>query len=212
MAKLTPDGNSLRYATYLGGSAADSGRGLAVAASGAAYITGETQSNDFPTQNPFQAAKAGNYDVFVAHLSPEGTSLIYATYLGGTLADHGYAIAVAQEGSIYVTGRTNSSDFPTRQPLQGTNAGGYDVFVAKFNPTGNSLDFGTYLGGTVDEYGHDIAVSAAGAVYIAGFTFSYDFPTYKPLQGATGGNKDAFVIKILEATDLAPVLNLLLLD
>jgi len=133
VTKLSPAGNSLIYSTYLGGSADDRGIGIAVDASGSAYLTGHTGSSDFPTANPYQGTFSGKDDAFVTKLSVTGASLIYSTYLGGSEVDFGFGIAVDASGSAYVIGYTISSDFPTANPFQGTYNGGADVFVTKFS-------------------------------------------------------------------------------
>src|SRR4029453_2247893 len=117
VTKLSPAGNSLVYSTYLGGSGFDSGHGIAVDGSGSAYITGETRSTDFPTENPFQMDQPGD-DAFVTRLSPSGSSLEYSTYLGGNGDDVGNSIAVDGSGSAYVTGETSSTNFPTQNPFR----------------------------------------------------------------------------------------------
>ncbi len=122
---------SLVYSTYLGGSSTDHGWGIAVDSAGCAYVTGETGSGDFPSQNPIQENKAGGRDAFVAKLSADGTALVYSTYLGGSDGDYGYGIAVDSEGCAYVTGATDSDNFPTLNPLQENNVGERDAFVTK---------------------------------------------------------------------------------
>jgi len=184
---------TLVYSTYLGGSYSDHGRGIAVDASGAAYVTGETWSTDFPTENPYQTDQ-DYVDVFVTKLSSSGSSLVYSTYLGGNNLDGGCGIAVDAAGAAYVTGYTSSSDFPTENPYQ-TDQGGGDVFVTKLSSSGSSLVYSTYLGGSGFELGWGIAVDTAGAVYVTGFTRSSDFPTENPYQTDQGGD-DAFVTKL----------------
>jgi len=200
VAKLNPSGSALVYSTYLGGSIEDYGRGIAVDASGNAYVTGETISDDFPTQNPLQPEQCtGLRDAFVAKLNPSGSALVYSTYLGGRQADGGYGIAVDSLGNAYVTGYTFSDDFPTQNPLHPGDGGIYsgDVFVAKLNPLGSALVYSTYLGGSNRDYGHGIAVDSWGNAYITGYTYSDDFPTQNPLQpDSGGGNSDAFVAKL----------------
>ncbi len=186
----------LLYSTYLGGSSSDYGFGMAVDASGAAYIMGYTESPDFPTLNPYQGTFQGSYDAFVTKLSSSGTSLVYSTYLGGNNYDYGYSIAVDASGAAYITGLTYSSDFPTLNPYQGTFQGFTDVFVAKLNSTGDSLVYSTYLGGNNYDDGYSIAVDASGAVYVTGYTDSPDFPTLNPYQGTMPGSSDAFVTKL----------------
>jgi hypothetical protein len=188
------------YATYLGGSANDRGFGIAADTSGA-YVTGTTFSNDFPTMNPFQTVYQGGGgiggDAFLAKFSPGGSTLLFSTYLGGGEGDAGRGVMVDGSGNVYITGDTQSTNFPIVSPLQATNAGGTDTFVAKFNPTGSRLVYSTYLGGRWSEGVTDGAVDASGDVYITGQTPSPDFPMNNPAQsGHGGGSSDAFVAKI----------------
>ena len=190
----------LNYSTYLGGVGTDVSTGIAVDGSGNAYITGYTTSTDFPTQNPYQAAPNGSYDVFVAKLSLDGSSLNYSTYLGGSSTEQGTGIAVDGSGNAYVTGVTSSTDFPTQNPYQAAINGGSDGFVAKLNATGSSLNYSTYLGGGDSDRGYSIAVDGSGNAYVAGYTSSTDFPTQNPYQAAhAGGGLDAFVAKLSAA-------------
>lgn len=202
VTKLGPGGNTLEYSTYLGGpggprfSFSDRGYGIAVDGTGSAYITGATHSTQFPTKNPYQSSKAGSSDAFVAKLSPSGAELLYSTYLGGTDADQGRSIAVDIHGSAYVTGYANSSDFPTSSAVQGTFGGWTDAFVTKLDPSGSSLHYSTYLGGTKDDIGYGIAVDARGSAYVAGRTPSADFPVHNAFQEILGGGSDAFVSRL----------------
>ena len=188
----------LSYSTFLGGTGNDSGSGIAVDSSGNAYITGTTESADFPTQSPISASLAGRTDAFVAKVNPSGSALVYCTYLGGNQTDQGTAIAVDSAGDAYVTGSTSSGDFPaTSGVLQPTLAGGQtDAFVAKLNPAGDTLTYATYLGGTGTDVANGIALDASGNAYVAGNTTSTDFPTASPVQAANAGQADAFLSKI----------------
>ncbi|MGH8607010.1 MAG: SBBP repeat-containing protein, partial [Gammaproteobacteria bacterium] len=137
VAKLNRAGSKLVYSTYLGGDAftdSDEGHGIAVDRFGQAYVTGFTRSTDFPTQNPLQPAFGGGLDAFVAKLNRAGSKLVYSTYLGGTGDDFGRGIAVDPSGHAYVTGDTNSTDFPTQDPLQPASGGDFDAFVTKISP------------------------------------------------------------------------------
>jgi hypothetical protein len=200
VAKLAPDGSSLVYSTYLGGSRLDIGVGIAVDAEGSAYLTGQTFSLDFPTANALQPiCHCGLFtsDAFVTKLSPDGSALVYSTFLGGSGLDGGSGIAVAADGSAYVTGGTFSRDFPTGNALQPDFGGTSDAFIAKFAPDGSALLYSTYLGGSLDESGTGIAVDADGNAYVTGWTGSVDFPTANPLQPSYGGGPfDAFVAKL----------------
>lgn len=206
----------IQFVTYLGGEADDVGTALAVDASGNVYITGYTNSRNFPTtpgvkQRQF-AGFGGNLrttvgDAFVAKLSSDGGTLIYSTYLGGRLDDAGTAIAVDSAGNAYVTGFSLSTDFPvTTGAFQTTmhGAGGQpstnhfgipllvsgDAFVAKLNPTASDLVFSTYVGGSQDDTPTSIAIDATGNVYIAGMTISSNYPTTTgALQTQYGGDE-----------------------
>ena len=195
VTKLSSSGNTLIYSTYLGGGSNDYGSGIAVDGSGNAYVTGQTGSSDFPTLNPYQGTfQGGLYDVFVTKLSSAGNSLIYSTYLGGN--DYGCDIAVGSSGNAYVTGWTESSDFPTLNPYQPTNHGRSDVFVTKLSSFGNSLIYSTYLGGNFFDRGRGIAVDDSGNAYVTGWTESSDFPTLNPYQTYQGVHPDVFVTKL----------------
>jgi Beta-propeller repeat len=197
-AKLSPDGSTLDYSTYVGGTGADVANEIAVDHSGDAYVTGQTMSTNFPTQTPLQATNGGGEDAFVAKLTVAG-ALMYATYLGGSGDENSVAIDIDGAGNAYVTGSTTSTNFPTQTPEQGANGGGQDGFVAKLDAAGAALDYATYLGGTGQDAGNDIAVDSSGDAYIAGSTASTNFPTRSPQQPASGGGGDAFVTKLSSA-------------
>jgi hypothetical protein len=196
----------LNYATFLGGSDVDAAFGIAVDSAGSAYVIGRTFSTDFPTQGALQSANAGAPagapNVFVAKLSPAGNALVYSTYLGGSGDDRGYGIAVDVLGNAYICGRTLSTNFPTQNPLQSSNSGDSDAFVAKLSAAGNSLVYSTYLGGGLTEYAFAIAVDGSGSAYVTGQTSSPDFPfkgTPGPFQKSLAGGIDAFVSKLTPA-------------
>lgn len=198
ITKLSPDGKRIIYSTYIGGTEDEEGYSIAVDSLGSVYVTGYTKSHNYPTKNPFQGYH-GKMDVFLTKLSPDGRMLVYSTYLGGSEDDFGRAIAIDSVGNAYITGETKSSNFPTKNPLQGYLAEN-DVFVVKLSPDGQNLVFSTYLGGSADEVGRGITVDAFGTAYIIGETNSYDFPIingYDDKCGTdgrcNGGKDDAFV-------------------
>jgi len=203
VTKLNAAGSALIYSTYLGGSADDLAASIALDSSGDAYVTGSTDSLDFPALNAFQSSNAGGTDAFVTKLDPAG-ALSYSTYLGGTSTDVGQGIAVDAAGSAYLTGSTLSVDFPTQNALQAASGGGYDAFVTKLSPSGTSLVYSTYLGGSADENNPfltnvntaGIAVDNAGNAYVAGYTPSRDFPTRNAFQPSNHGFINAFVAKL----------------
>ncbi len=191
----------LSYSTYLGGSAEEFGRDIAVDASGSAYVVGRTLSTDFPTANPLQASNAGSTDAFIAKLDPSGSSLVYSTYLGGTGGtglEGPFAVSVDTSGNAYLTGQTDSSDFPVTNPIQAAFGGGpFDAFLAKLDSTGSTLLYSTYLGGSDGDVGLGVAVQAAGNIHVIGSTASADFPTANAFQATfAGGSQDAFLTTI----------------
>lgn len=122
---------SLIYSTFIGGENRELAEGIAVDAAGNAYVTGRTASSSFPINNAIQSSLGGDFDVFVTAVNATGSGLLYSTYLGGSVWDEGRAITVDQSGTVYATGLTGSTNFPTYSPVQGTNGGGYDAFLVK---------------------------------------------------------------------------------
>jgi parallel beta-helix repeat protein len=184
------------YVSYIGGSTNEYGNGIAVDGAGNIYITGQTNSSNFPTTaGAYQTAKAGAEDAYMCKFDSTG-NLVYSTYLGGSGTDFAQHVAVDGAGNAYVVGRTISTNFPTTAgAYQTANAGGYDAYMCKFDSTGN-LVYSTYLGGSANEYGFGIAVDGAGNIYVAGYTVSTNFPTTPgAYQTANAGGNDAYVSK-----------------
>ncbi len=209
VTELSPDGASLIYSTYRGGSLDDVATGVAVDSSGNAYVSGYTASTNFPVSSgAFQGVYGGGtHNGFVTEIKAGGTQLGYSTFLGGIGDDYAYAAAVDSASDAYVTGATNSTNFPTLKAAQPNYAGGlcapapntfpcYDAFATKLNPTGSSLIFSTYFGGTGSDYGYAIALDSSANAYITGYTTSTNLPTTAgALQRVFGGTYDAFVAK-----------------
>ncbi len=204
VTKINAAGSALVYSTYLGGNGNElplpmRSRWIGL---GNAYVAGSTASTNFPTANPLQASLGGVFDGFVAEINAAGSALVYSTYLGGSNAELAVAIVIDSSGSAYVTGYTESNNFPTAQPWQANFGGGtHDGFVTKINAAGSALVYSTYLGGSGDDYGNGIAVDGLGNAYVTGSTTSTNFPTANPLQasnhGAAGNPQgNAFVTKI----------------
>lgn len=181
------------YSTFLGGSGSDSANGVAVDPSGKIYVTGTTGSPDFPTSpGSFMASTFTTNTAFVTALNPDGSRL-YSTYLGGSGTDFGNGIAVDTGGEAFVTGSTSSTDFPVtsgafQQTFSGDPSKVQNAFVTKLSSSGSAEVYSTFLGGTGGEKGNAISVDNAGNAYIAGVTFSIDFPTARPLQGPFPGS------------------------
>jgi uncharacterized repeat protein (TIGR01451 family) len=198
---LVIDPAALVYSSFLGGGQSDSANGIAVDKDGNAYVTGSTDSPDFPMVTAYDPTLGNKCcsDAFVTKLNPSGTAIVYSTYLGGGQIDAGYSIAVNFAGQAYVTGETNSSDFPVTANAYDTsyNPGAWsypDAFVTKLNTAGNGLEYSTYLGGTDEDVGRGIAVVGDSA-FVTGRTISTDFPIKNQYQ-ADQPEADAFVAKI----------------
>jgi hypothetical protein len=194
VAMLNPAGVPL-YATYICGSVAgDAVRAGLVDSSGNLIISGGTESATFPTLNAFQSVYGGGTeDAFVMRLTSTG-ALISSTYLGGNGDDVGRGLALDSTGTIYIVGGTASTNFPTMAPLQSANAGSYDGFLTKMNPTASQLIFSTYVGGSLSDEGYSVKVDSQANAYLVGITDSSNFPTsnaFQPKYG--GGSDDAFV-------------------
>jgi RHS repeat-associated protein len=185
--------SSLLYSTFIGASSNERAYAIAVDANNIAYLVGSTFNTGFPTLNAYDSSHNGNADVLVVKLNPavSGTAgLLYSSYYGGSGAEEGFGIAVDASGNAYVTGYTGGT-LPTATPYQAARAGGNDAFVAKLStPSSGSgaLLYGTYLGGTADEYGTAIVQDGANSVSLTGWTRSNNYPTAQPTQASRGGD------------------------
>jgi hypothetical protein len=196
VTKLSADGQRMIYSTYLGGSSYDEGWNIAVDGLGSAYVTGTTDSEDFPAVNAKYFRNMGWNDAFIVKFSANGQEIVYSTYLGGSGDDYGSGLAVDNVGNAYVTGDTYSIDFPTVNAKYPKLWGQIDAFVTKLSANGQTVIYSTYLGGSNDEVGIDISVDGVGNAYVTGSTDSPDFPTnnaqYQRLKGAS----DCFISKL----------------
>jgi hypothetical protein len=210
VAKLNAGGTAMTYATYLAPGGSDTAHGIAIDGGGNAYVVGVARSAAFPAVNAFQGTLRGATDAFVAKVNPSGTALVYSTFLGGTRDERGWAIAADAAGSAYVTGWTNSTDFPRTvdafQPAIGhSDPAITNAFVVKLAPSGSDLVHASYLGGkwcltatihscfgyfTADEgidVGTSIAVDAVGYAYLGGYVTSTGFPLVDSMQSVSAG-------------------------
>jgi len=183
---------TIKYSTLLGGTNSDEGLGISLAGD-SAYIVGYTSSDDLPaTQGTYQ----GNLDVFVAKFQPDGSAVDFVSYLGGQGNDIGRDLVIGSGGEVFLTGDTDSTDFPVPGGLYTENAGSTDAFVAVLNATGSVLNYSTYLGGSGVDHGFGVSLDSAGPVYVAGDTFSTDFPTTPGAYSETpAGGAEAYVVK-----------------
>ena len=193
VAKINPKVPEIVYSTYIGGQDVDEVLAIAVDEQGNAYVTGWTASTDFPVLNAYQPDFRG-VDAFVTKLDPNG-QLVFSTYFGGNGSENGTGIAF-HRNKIYVSGITNSDDFPVALPSQPNILGpGEDAFLSTFTSDGSRLLFSTFIGGSDSDHAHDVAVDPRGNIYVTGTTMSVDFPVVKPLQPKINGSRDAFVMK-----------------
>jgi fibronectin type III domain protein/beta-propeller repeat-containing protein len=204
VTKISADGSTLIYSTYVGGSGSDGGNAIAVDASGNAFVAGVTASaTDFPTTSGALQTTfgGGDLDAFVFELSPAGAKLTYSTYLGGNGVDVASGLALDGSGNAYIVGSTTSTNFPTHDAIQSSIAGQSNGFVTKLNASGNALVYSTYLGGGTGDFAAAVAVDASNQTYVTGATQNPTFPTtanaFQRTCGSdgtcNGGLDDAFV-------------------
>lgn len=200
VVKLGPAGNSLVYSTYLVGATAN---GIAVDAAGNAYVAGTATPSFATTPGALRTVAGSSMTGFVLKLNATGSAPVFASYLGGTGGDTATSIAVDAQGNAFVGGWTTSSDFPLVNPFQAVRRGGKEGFVAKLDASGGRLVYATLLGGALDDQVNAIAVDAKGSAYVAGETYSWDFPVKDGFQMQKAGARlvnssvgNAFVAKL----------------
>lgn len=193
ITKLNGAGTAVIYSTFLGGNLVDAADALAVDPSGNAYVTGFTRSSNYPLKNAFQP-ELNDPDAFVTKLNPSGSELVFSTFLGGSNLERGSGIAADAGGNCYVTGRSNSGNFPTKRALRPPR-GLDDAFITRFNRDG-ALLFSTLYGGSSNDYGFGIAADNSNNAYVTGRATRNFFITPGAFQSTLGGNADAFLTKV----------------
>jgi Beta-propeller repeat len=206
VTKFNATGEDVLFSIYVGGSLDDEIADIDLDNDGNVWITGTTSSRNFPTVNPFQAyinGPAGTDlpDAFVTKISSAGTTFLYSTYLGGLSTDYGRQIVVNGNG-VYVAGATKSIDFPTLNPIQFDQAYS-DIFVTKLTLDGGALEYSTYVGGNSTDDLICLAVDLHGEAFIAGYTYSGNFPVRFPFQSALAypGRQDGYFARISASGD-----------
>ncbi|MCK5253902.1 MAG: SBBP repeat-containing protein, partial [Thermoplasmata archaeon] len=201
LLKFNQNASALLYSTFIGGSDRDWGRSIFVDGSGNAYLTGRTQSVDFPTTDQAFDDTKGNFnDVFVLKMNDTGGSLVFSTFIGGKYQDSGDCIDVDGNGDIYVVGTTNSPDFPSTRGAYDVSLNGplnNDLFLLKMDSTASQLTYSTFLGGTDDDWLSGFSLVGKDKILCGGSTRSSDFPTTSGVYDPTyNGLDDCFVFKL----------------
>ncbi|MBD3192861.1 MAG: hypothetical protein GF308_19635 [Candidatus Heimdallarchaeota archaeon] len=201
VCKLSADGSSLLYSTFIGGNFADTGHSIVVDDEGNAIVTGETLSRNFPTtDNAYSQTSSTHGDCFVFKLSADGSSLLFSTLVNGEGWDSGKELALDNEGNILVTGETFSTDFPTTEGAydDSYNGGEYDCFVFKLSANGSNLLHSTFVGGSTEDRAYSLALDQDENIHVTGYTDSTDFPTTEGAydESYNGGDFDCFVFKL----------------
>jgi hypothetical protein len=195
LLKLNSAGDDLIYSTYLGGSSNEYVTGIGIDTSGNCTVGGYTYSTDFPTWNAYSSTSGGGIDAFVVKFNSSGNGLVYSTYLGGGDNDNAYGLSIDGSSNAYITGETDSDDFPTANAYNDTYSGNWDIFITKLNASGG-LNFSTYLGSTGRDEGYGIAVDTNDDVYVTGLTDSLAFPTKSAYSNSLTGEEDIFITKL----------------
>jgi uncharacterized protein (TIGR03437 family) len=193
VTKVNASGSALIYSLVFGGGDCDIARGIAVDAAGAAWVTGDTMSANFPTVIPLQARIGGASDSFVAKVNPAGAALSFSTFLGGGGAEAGNGIALDAAGNAIVVGETSSSNFPAADGYKNSSGGGTDGFIAKYKADGSAIEFTSYFGGNSSDQIFAVSVDKGGDIWVTGTSSSFDFPEVRPLPNTSNQSLSAFV-------------------
>ncbi len=202
VGKIIPFQSKLVYLTYLGGSGIDEGAAIAVDSSGAAYVTGSTYSKPFPNTLGFPGGDLWRPDAFVAKINPAGDAVVYATQIGGTSFDYGYAVAAHPYGGVYVAGETLSSVAGSVLPPKGD----IEAFLTKVDKNG-AIAYFTYLGGSRVDRALGVAADRSGSAYVVGETWSGDMPVVTPVKATNEpGWQDGLLVKVIDAEQTGPAI------
>ncbi len=198
LAKLSPNGDQLVFATYLGGAQFETGLGLALAAGDEIVLTGYTRSQDFPMEAALQDrhASPNKADAFVTRMNADASGLIFSTYFGGRDVDIFRSLALDPSGAIHLAGDSYSADLPVTNPLQRSRRGPRDAVIAKLSGDGQQWIYATYFGGTDAEVATGIAADAGGRAHVMGSTGSRNLPIERAHQSGSRGGSEAFVAKL----------------
>jgi hypothetical protein len=200
VAKLNAGGSGLLFSTYIGGNNIEAPLGIAIDTARNVYIVGQTGSSTYPTtSSAYDRIKSADYDAYVTKLNSSGSALVYSTYLGGTTDQVTTRVVANPDGSAVVLGITSSTDFPTTTGAYSTsyNGGDQDNFLTKFNASGTSLVYSTFIGSDWNESAYRLALDRKGNVYVAGTTSSTTFPTTtNAFDGSSNGGEDLYVLKL----------------
>lgn len=205
--KLSSDGSILEYSTYVGGYENDYGKNIVIDSENNAYVTGWTESSNFPTTNGcYDDLYNGGFDIFLLKINSNGSDLIYSTFIGGNDEDYSYSTVIDTKNQVYLTGKTKSLDFPTTSGCYNdSHSGGeFDVFVLKFNITTSDLIYSTFIGGNDEDKSYDITLDSSNNTYVTGYTESQDFPTTPDCyDNSLNGTSDIYIFKLNQnGTDL----------
>jgi hypothetical protein len=200
VVKFSPSGAVL-FTTYLRGSLTDYGTGLALDGNGGLLVAGWTDSSDFPIIDAIQPVMDARRSGFIARLAVSNGAILSSSFFGGNSVDEIHDVGVGPSGEIYLVGSTESTDFPTVNPLQASlnTSAGYnysDAFIVRLSADAHTILYSTYLGGEYDDQAGSVGLDAAGDVYVAGTTSSDHFPTANPVQPARSANADVWAARL----------------